>query len=103
MSETVSIRVAVNGRTYERAVAPRLLLSDFLRHELALTGTHPGLLMTMLPFLQENPNPTETDIREALSANLCRCTGYQNIVEAVRLAAGRMVSEGVGQGAEGDY
>ncbi len=42
MSETVSIRVAVNGRTYERAVAPRLLLSDFLRHELELTGTHVG-------------------------------------------------------------
>ncbi len=158
MSETISIRVAVNGRTYERAVAPRLLLSDFLRHELALTGTHvgcehgvcgactilfdgeaarsclmfavqahghtlttveglapegeetlhplqaafrdahglqcgfctPGILMAMLPFLEENPNPTETDIREALSANLCRCTGYQNIVEAVRLAAERM-------------
>ena len=171
MPETVSIRVTVNGRTYERAVVPRLLLSDFLRHELELTGTHvgcehgvcgactilfdgeavrsclmfavqahghalttveglapegeealhplqaafrdahglqcgfctPGILMAMLPFLEETPNPTETDIREALSANLCRCTGYQNIVEAVRLAAERMVSEGVGRGAEGDY
>ena len=142
---------------YERAVVPRLLLSDFLRHELELTGTHvgcehgvcgactilfdgeavrsclmfavqadghalttveglapdgealhplqaafreahglqcgfctPGILMAMLPFLEENPNPTEADIREALSANLCRCTGYQNIVDAVRLAAERM-------------
>ena len=42
MPETVSIQVTVNGRTYERAVVPRLLLSDFLRHELALTGTHVG-------------------------------------------------------------
>ena len=158
MSETVSIRVTVNGRVYERAVAPRLLLSDFVRHELELTGTHvgcehgvcgactilvngeavrsclmfavqahdhalttveglapegeaalhplqaafreahglqcgfctPGILMTMLPFLEDNPTPTDADIREALSANLCRCTGYQNIVEAVRLAAQRM-------------
>ena len=158
MSETVSIRVTVNGRTYERVVAARLLLSDFLRHELELTGTHvgcehgvcgactilfdgeaarscllfavqadghalttveglapegeaalhplqvafrdahglqcgfctPGILMTMLPFLEGNPTPTEADIRDALSANLCRCTGYQNIVEAVRLAAQRM-------------
>ena len=42
MSETVFIRVTVNGRTYERGVVPRLLLSDFLRHELELTGTHVG-------------------------------------------------------------
>jgi carbon-monoxide dehydrogenase small subunit len=50
----------------------------------------PGILMTMLPFLQENPAPTETEIREALSGNLCRCTGYQHIVDAVALAAERM-------------
>lgn len=161
MSETVSIRLTVNGRTYERAVAPRLLLSDFLRHELELTGTHvgcehgvcgactilfdgaavrsclmfavqahghalttveglapegedglhplqaafreahglqcgfctPGILMAMIPFLDENPTPTEAEIREALSANLCRCTGYQNIVAAVRLAVERMAVE----------
>lgn len=157
MSESIAIRVTVNGQSYERSVEPRLLLSDFLRHTLALTGTHvgcehgvcgactilfdgeavrscllfavqadrhtlttveglasdgedlhplqaafreahglqcgfctPGILMAMVPFLNENPTPTETEIREALSANLCRCTGYQNIVEAVRLAAERM-------------
>ena len=43
--------------------------------------------MTLVPYLKENPNPTEEEIREALSGNLCRCTGYQNIVEAVKLAA----------------
>ncbi|HYF94375.1 MAG TPA: (2Fe-2S)-binding protein [Symbiobacteriaceae bacterium] len=148
------ITVTVNGRPYTREVAPRLLLSDFIRHELGLTGTHvgcehgvcgactvllagrairsclalaiqmdgaeittveglapgegalhplqeafrqahglqcgfctPGFLMTLLPFLAENPDPTEDAIREALGGNLCRCTGYQNIVKAVRLAA----------------
>jgi aerobic carbon-monoxide dehydrogenase small subunit len=148
------ISVTINEIMYEREVEPRLLLSDFLRHELGLTGTHvgcehgvcgactvlleglpvrsclifavqadgqtittveglaastdelhplqhafwekhglqcgfctPGILMTMVPFLEENPNPTEDEIRVALSGNLCRCTGYQHIVEAVLLAA----------------
>ena len=156
------IRVTVNGTEYECAVEPRLLLSDFLRDELGLTGTHvgcehgvcgsctvlldrqavrsclmfavqasgaevttveglapdgpdalhplqeafrdahglqcgfctPGILMSILPFLEENPQPTEDEIRHALSGNLCRCTGYQNIVEAVRLAAERMAPGG---------
>ena len=157
MSESRAIRVTVNERVYERAVEPRLLLSDFLRHTLELTGTHvgcehgvcgactilfdgaavracllfavqadghrlttveglaaegedlhplqaafqeahglqcgfctPGILMALLPFLAENPDPSDAAIREALSANLCRCTGYQNIVKAVRLAVERM-------------
>jgi len=152
--EKHKISVQINGKTYEQNVEPRLLLSDFLRHELGLTGTHvgceqgvcgactvlldgqavrsclvfavqcngreiatveglaesqdklhplqqafweahglqcgfctPGILMSMLPFLEENPNPTEHEIRTALSGNLCRCTGYQHIVEAVQLAA----------------
>nr|NIR50912.1 (2Fe-2S)-binding protein [candidate division KSB1 bacterium]NIR71627.1 (2Fe-2S)-binding protein [candidate division KSB1 bacterium]NIS26364.1 (2Fe-2S)-binding protein [candidate division KSB1 bacterium]NIT74981.1 (2Fe-2S)-binding protein [candidate division KSB1 bacterium]NIU27047.1 (2Fe-2S)-binding protein [candidate division KSB1 bacterium] len=46
-----------------------------------------GFLMSLISFLEENPNPTEEEIREALTGNLCRCTGYQNIVEAVKLAA----------------
>lgn len=157
MSSLFNITVVVNGKQYQRAIEPRLLLSDFLRHELGLTGTHvgcehgvcgactilfdgqavrscimfavqadgheittveglaadaehlhplqegfweahglqcgyctPGFLMTLVPFLQENPDPTEAEIREAISGNLCRCTGYQNIVEAVKLAAGKM-------------
>jgi carbon-monoxide dehydrogenase small subunit len=148
------ISVTINGRVYAREVEPRLLLSDFLRHELGLSGTHvgcehgvcgactilfdgqavrsclmlavqanghtlmtveglaadpqhlhplqqafrdahglqcgfctPGFLMTLLPFLEENPNPTEAEVREAISGNLCRCTGYQHIVDAVLLAA----------------
>ncbi|HEX9943133.1 MAG TPA: (2Fe-2S)-binding protein [Thermoanaerobaculia bacterium] len=150
------ISVTVNGRLYEREVEPRLLLSDFLRHDLDLTGTHvgcehgvcgactilfngepvrscimlavqadghalttveglspgpdrlhplqeafwechglqcgfctPGFLMTLVPFLEENPDPSETEIRHAISGNLCRCTGYQHIVDAVKLAAER--------------
>ena len=50
----------------------------------------PGFLITTLAFLEENPAPTEAEIREALSGNLCRCTGYQNIVKAVQIAAGKM-------------
>jgi len=49
----------------------------------------PGFLMTLVPFLEENPSPTEHEIRQALSGNLCRCTGYQHIVDAVQLAAQR--------------
>jgi aerobic carbon-monoxide dehydrogenase small subunit len=149
-----AVAVTVNGRRYERRVEPRLLLSDFLRHDLGLTGTHvgcehgvcgactvlldgeavrsclllavqadghevttvealapgpeelhplqeafrechalqcgfctPGFLMTLVPFLRDNPRPSDDEIRHALSGNLCRCTGYQNIVAAVRLAA----------------
>jgi carbon-monoxide dehydrogenase small subunit len=154
---THTLSLTINGKRYERQVEPRLLLSDFLRHDIGLTGTHvgcehgvcgactvlfdgaavrscimfaiqanghdlttveglaadpknlhpiqqafheahglqcgyctPGFLMTLVPFLDENPNPTEDEIREAISGNLCRCTGYQNIVNAVKLAAEKM-------------
>ena len=50
----------------------------------------PGILMTMKAFLDETPSPSEVEIREALSGNLCRCTGYQHIVDAVKLAAERL-------------
>lgn len=161
MTELHNITVTINGTVYERAVEPRLLLSDFIRHEIGLTGTHvgcehgvcgactilfdgvavrscimfavqanghdlmtvenltpnptlanlhplqasfreahglqcgfctPGFLMTLIPFLQETPHPTEQEIREAISGNICRCTGYQHIVEAVKLAAEKMAS-----------
>src|SRR5947207_7056763 len=49
----------------------------------------PGFLITTLAFLRENPAPTEREIREALAGNLCRCTGYQNIVKAVQIASER--------------
>ena len=157
MTQTFPVTVTVNEKKYKREVEARLLLSDFLRHELGLTGTHvgcehgacgactilfdgesvrsclmfavqanghalitveglakdkdnlhplqqsfweahglqcgyctPGILMSMIPFLQKNPNPTEDEIRHALSGNLCRCTGYQHIVDAVKLAAEKM-------------
>jgi carbon-monoxide dehydrogenase small subunit len=50
----------------------------------------PGFLMTIYELLQENPSPSEGEIRERLSGNLCRCTGYQNIVAAVLWAADRL-------------
>jgi aerobic-type carbon monoxide dehydrogenase small subunit (CoxS/CutS family) len=152
----VSVEIGVNGERHARTVEPRLLLSDFLRHELGLTGTHVGcehgvcgactvlfdgepvrsclmlavqaqghdvrtveslaadqnqlhplqqafwdahglqcgfctggILMTLIPFLAENPDPSEDEIRHALSGNLCRCTGYQHIVDAVKLFSDR--------------
>ncbi len=160
MSQKISVSVTVNEQTYQREVEPRMLLSDFLRHELGLTGTHvgcehgvcgactimvegesmrsclifavqangltlqtveglakdkdnlhplqqafweahglqcgyctPGILMSMVPFLKKNPNPSEDEIRHALSGNLCRCTGYQHIVDAVKLAAEKMATD----------
>ena len=118
---TQTIAVTVNGVRYERSVEPRLLLSDFLRHELSLTGTHvgcehgicgactvlldglatrsgfctPGMLMCAVELLRANPNPDRDAIVEAIGGNLCRCTGYQNIIAAVERAAElqRTVSE----------
>ena len=50
----------------------------------------PGILMTLVPYIEENSEPTEAEIRDVLSGNLCRCTGYQHIVDATLLAAERM-------------
>lgn len=50
----------------------------------------PGMLMTGLALLQQNPDPTEEEIRHAISGNLCRCTGYMNIVKSIRQAAAAM-------------
>lgn len=149
----VAVRVTVNSRAYERTVPARMLLVDFLRDELRLTGTHvgcdtghcgactvlvdghavkscamfaaqvdgaevltveglasdghlsglqesfrrthglqcgfctPGVLLAAHELLANNPNPTEMEIRAGISGNLCRCTGYQNIVKAVAEAA----------------
>ncbi len=56
----------------------------------------PGFLMTLVEFLKDNPNPTEREVREGISGNLCRCTGYQNIVNAT-LKAAEMLREGAGE------
>jgi carbon-monoxide dehydrogenase small subunit len=162
-SDAVQIAVRVNGREYERAVSPRMLLSDFIRHELGLTGTHvgcehgvcgactvqlegepvrsclmlavqadgaelrtveglaaangdlhpiqaafrekhglqcgfctPGFLMTIEAWLREgpHPNPTEEQLREVIAGNLCRCTGYQGIVDAVRATVAELAEQG---------
>ncbi len=155
MSEVLfEIKLTVNGVPRSGSVPARRLLSDFLRHDLKLTGTHvgcehgvcgactvlvdgkavrscllfavsvdgsavttveglakadgslgavqqafheshglqcgfctPGFLTTISAFLDENPNPTEEDAREAIAGNLCRCTGYQNIIKSVLRAA----------------
>lgn len=153
---THNIHLTINGKDYSQQVEARLLLSDFLRHDLGLTGTHvgceqgvcgactvlvdgqpmrsclmfavqtdghdvqtveslgtphnlhpvqeafheahglqcgfctPGILLTLVPYLEQNPEATEEDIRLALSGNLCRCTGYQHIVDAALLAANKM-------------
>ena len=157
MSTAHAITVRVNGTTFERSVEPRLLLSDFLRHTLGLTGTHvgcehgvcgactvlvdghsaraclmfavqadgaqiqtveslgtvedlsplqeafrehhalqcgfctPGMLMTCVDLLRKYPLASDAEIRAGLSGNLCRCTGYEHIVRAVRsvVAKGR--------------
>ena len=150
MKKTCEIAVTVNGTRYEAAVEPRLLLADFLRHTLGLTGTHvgcehgvcgactvlvdgdsarsclmlavqadgctvetveslgrigamnelqqsfhahhalqcgfctPGMLMTATDLLRKYPLATDDEIRKGLSGNLCRCTGYEHIVQAIR-------------------
>jgi carbon-monoxide dehydrogenase small subunit len=147
------VNVEVNGQVHERDVEPRTLLSDFIRHDLGLTGTKvgcehgvcgactvqldgeavrsclmlavqargrslrtiealgedgashplqraftekhalqcgfctPGFLVSLEAFLRDNPDPDEEEIREALAGNLCRCTGYRAIVEAVESAS----------------
>jgi carbon-monoxide dehydrogenase small subunit len=50
----------------------------------------PGMIMAAVDLLKDNPNPTEDEVREGLEGNLCRCTGYQNIVRAVQQAAGEL-------------
>ena len=54
----------------------------------------PGMLMTSYAFLKKAPNPTEDDIRWAISGNLCRCTGYLNIVKSIQYAAAKLRQEG---------
>ena len=63
-------------------------------HALQCGYCTPGFLMSLTEFLRETPNPDESQIRERLSGNLCRCTGYANIVRAVRKAARRLREEG---------
>jgi len=65
------------------------------QHGLQCGYCTPGMLMTSYAFLQHTPDPSEAEIREAISGNLCRCTGYQNIVKAVQQAASELAAEPV--------
>ncbi|MBB3180445.1 (2Fe-2S)-binding protein [Variovorax sp. Sphag1AA] len=62
----------------------------YTQHGLQCGFCTPGMLMRAYRFLQENPNPTEEEVRSGMSGNLCRCTGYQNIVKAVLHAAAKL-------------
>src|SRR5271157_3959031 len=74
-----------------------LQLAFWEKHGLQCGYCTPGILMTMKAFLDANPTPSAQEIRVALSGNLCRCTGYQQIVEAVGHAAGLLASEREGR------
>ena len=63
------------------------------KHGLQCGFCTPGMIMTAVYLLQQNPNPTEAEIRHGLEGNLCRCTGYQNIVKAVQYAAEAMAQK----------
>lgn len=149
MKDSRKIQIEINGVIFERMIETRMTLSDFIRHECGLTGTHvgcehgvcgactihlngqairscimyavqangqkvttveglsqpdgslhplqqafknqnglqcgfctPGMLMTCTAYLEEKSDPTEREIREVISGNICRCTGYQGIVNA---------------------
>ena len=93
----LTLAVQANGHAIETVEGLALSATELHPLQQAFQDAHglqcgfctPGILMTLLPFLKENPNPSEADVREAISGNLCRCTGYQHIVEAVLLAAQR--------------
>lgn len=79
----------VEGLTNEEKFQP--LAESFQEHHALQCGyCTPGMIMSSAAMLEDNPNPDEEEIREALEGNLCRCTGYQNIVSAVKSAADEM-------------
>ena len=94
----LTLAVQADGRsvtTVEGLGAPGGALSPLQQafwetHGLQCGFCTPGMLVTLTELLNENPAPTETEIREVLTGNLCRCTGYQAIVDAALLAAERM-------------
>ncbi len=68
------------------------------RHSFQCGFCTPGFVMTAYAFLRESPEPSRAEIRKALSSNLCRCTGYQSIVDGVELAAEKLRGDGRGSG-----
>ena len=84
--------MTVEGLTLDRERLHPLQEAFHDSHALQCGYCTPGILMTMKAFLDETPLPSEAEIRDALSGNLCRCTGYQHIVDGGRLAAERMAA-----------
>ena len=92
------LAVQADGRevtTIEAMAGPDGELHPCRTPSAATTGSvrvlHPGMIMAAASYLKENPSPTEEEVREALEGNLCRCTGYQNIVASIMDAAGAKV------------
>jgi carbon-monoxide dehydrogenase small subunit len=83
----------VEGLAPERGRLHPLQEAFRAAHGLQCGYCTPGILMTMTAFLADHPSPSEGEVREALSGNLCRCTGYQHIVDAVLAAAARLRGE----------
>jgi carbon-monoxide dehydrogenase small subunit len=81
--------VTIEGLATEAGLHP-LQQGFWEKHGLQCGFCTPGMIMTAVDLLRRNPNPSEADIRQGLEGNLCRCTGYQNIIAAVKEAAGKM-------------
>ena len=94
----LTLAVQANGKSVEtvEGLAPtetelNVLQQAFWEHHGLQCGfCTPGILMTLTEFLRDNPDPSETEVREALSGNICRCTGYQGIVTAAMDAAEKL-------------
>ena len=87
-----AVQATVEGMAPDGDTLSTLQQAFHESHALQCGFCTPGILMSMEAFLREEPDPSPASIRAALAGNLCRCTGYQNIVTAVRLAADRMQS-----------
>jgi carbon-monoxide dehydrogenase small subunit len=85
--------MTVEGLTNDEKNLHPLQQAFWEAHGLQCGFCTPGILMTLLPYLENNPNPSEIEIRDAISGNLCRCTGYQHIVDAAKLAAEKMQAQ----------
>ena len=94
------LMLAVQANGHELLTVEGIAPSPYKLHPLqqAFGYCTPGMLTTLIEFLRDNPDPTEQEVRIAISGNLCRCTGYQNIVTATLDAAKRLRAEGANPG-----
>lgn len=89
--EGLAATCKTNGSAGECALHP-VQEGFWEKHGLQCGFCTPGMILTATALLNENPSPSEQEIRKAISGNLCRCTGYQHIVDAVQYAAKKMAS-----------